>query len=148
MLTVQQLLQEKANQEIYSLPPDATIFRALELMAEKEIGAVLVIKDGKVVGIFSERDYVRRIILRGKCSLDMSLEEIMTPTVISVSPEQTIEDCMQIITNRRIRHLPVMEGDQLVGFISIGDVMAAIIARKDDTINRLEDYILGEGYAR
>jgi CBS domain-containing protein len=147
MLTVQQLLREKANQEVFTLPPDATIYRALELMAEKDIGGVLVVKNGKVVGIFTERDYARRIILRGKCSLDMLLEEIMTPTVISVGPEHTIEDCMQIITNRRTRYLPVMVDDQLLGLLTIGDVMAAIIAHKDDTINRLEDYILGEGYA-
>ena len=130
---------------VWSVHPWATVHEALELMAEKNVGALLVIDEG-VVGIFSERDYARKVILEGRSSLNTFVREIMTDKVIFVRPDQTIDECMAIMTGARVRHLPVMVGSRLVGVISIGDVVKQLIADKDGEIQQLENYIDGRGY--
>jgi len=143
MVTVRQILKNKGSQA-WSTEPQATVYAALQLMAEKDIGALLVLADGKLVGIFSERDYARKVILHGKTSAETQLSEIMTPGVVTVRPEQTIGECMALMTEKRLRHLPVVEGDQVVGVISIGDVVKAIISDQQFVIKQLESYITGE----
>ena len=142
MKTVKQVLQAKGN-NIWSLSPDASVFDAIKLMADNNVGALLVVEEGKLVGIISERDYARKVFLRGKSSKETAVKEIMTDKVIYVRPEQTVEDCMAIMTNKRIRHLPVLENDQLVGIISIGDLVREIMAEQEYTIHLLEQYITG-----
>lgn len=142
MDTVRQLLRGKAD-HVWSIPPDASVYDALKLMAGKEVGALLVLDAGKLVGIISERDYARKVILKGKSSLDTPVREIMTQKVFFVRPEQTIEECMALMTDKRIRHLPVIQNDQVVGVISIGDLVKAMIAEKDFMIKQLENYITG-----
>lgn len=119
------------------------MYEALQLMANKNIGAVLVVDKGNLVGIMSERDYARKVILHGKSSKDIRVREIMTEKVFYVRPEQTVEDCMALMTNRRIRHLPVIDDDRLIGVISIGDVVKAIIDHQEFMITQLENYIMG-----
>jgi CBS domain-containing protein len=143
MLTVRQILKNKGSQA-WSTEPAATVYAALQLMAEKEIGALLVLAEGKLVGIFSERDYARKVILHGKTSAETQVGEIMTPDVVTVSPDQTIADCMALMTEKRFRHLPVVEGDQILGVISIGDVVKAIISDQQFVIKQLESYISGD----
>ncbi len=143
MVTVRQILKNKGSQ-IWSTEPDATVYSALQLMAEKGIGALLVLADGKLVGIFSERDYARKVILHGKSSAETPVSEIMTPGVITVRLDQTIGECMTLMTEKRFRHLPVVEGDRVVGVISIGDVVKAIISDQEFMIKQLEIYISGE----
>src|SRR5512134_1756328 len=121
MKTVSQLLQTKGN-EVWSIGPDALVIEALKLMAEKGIGALVVLDAGRVVGILSERDYARKVSLQGKSSKTTLVREIMTEKVVYVRPDQTVEDCMALMTNKRIRHLPVLDDNQLAGVISIGDV--------------------------
>ena len=142
MITVRDILRQKGNQ-IWWVSPASTVFDALELMAEKNLGALLVLDGEKIAGIFSERDYARKIILKGKASKETSVEEIMTSEVTTVRPGQFVEECMALMTDNRIRHLPVLEGEKLVGLISIGDVVKAIISEKDFTIKQLENYITG-----
>lgn len=142
MKTVEMLLQSKGHQ-VMGISPDAPVFDALTLMAEKNVGALLVIEAGRLVGIFSERDYARKIILRGKASKQTPVREIMTSEVVHVSPDHTIEDCMELMTARRIRHLPVLDGGRLVGVISIGDVVKAIISEQVFIIEQLQAYITG-----
>jgi CBS domain-containing protein len=142
MKTIQQLLQTKGY-DIWSINPEAMIFDALKLMAEKKVGALLVLDAGKLVGIFSERDYARKVILHGKSSRNTPVREIMTERVIYVHLDQTIEECMALMTEKRVRHLPVMSGDQLVGVISIGDVVKAVISEQEFIIEQLENYITG-----
>jgi CBS domain-containing protein len=143
MVTVRQILKSKGTQ-IWSTQPEATVYNALQLMAEKGIGALLVLADGKLVGIFSERDYARKIILHGKSSAETQVSEIMTPGVITVTLDQTIAECMTLMTEKRFRHLPVVEGEQVVGLISIGDVVKAIISDQEFMIQQLESYISGK----
>ena len=143
MVTVRQILKNKGSQ-IWATQPDATVYRALQLMAEKGVGALLVLADGKLVGIFSERDYARKVILHGKSSVETPVSEIMTPGVITVKLDQTIGECMTLMTEKRFRHLPVVEGDRVVGVISIGDVVKAIISDQEFMIKQLEIYISGE----
>ena len=145
MKTVKDLLAVKGSQ-VWSIAPDATVFEALRLMAEKEIGALLVLEAGKLVGIISERDYARKVILKGKSSKDTPVKEIMTTKVLYVRPDQTIEECMALMTDKRVRHLPVLDGEQLVGIISIGDVVKALIDEKDFIIQQLEQYITGRTF--
>lgn len=140
MTIVAQVLQEKGN-TVWSVPPSATVYQALELMAEKGIGAVLVLDGEKIAGIFSERDYARKVDLKGKTSRATQVSEIMTPAVYYVQPHQTIEECMALMTAKRIRHLPVVDQGKLVGIISIGDVVRAMIADKEFMIQTLEKYI-------
>ena len=140
MKTVQQLLESKRH-SLISVVPSATVLEALQVMAEKEIGAVIVIDDGHLVGIFSERDYARKVVLQGKASKDTPVREIMTDKVVCVRPEQTIEDCMGLMTDKRIRHLPVLEHKKVIGVISIGDVVKEMLSEKEFVIKQLESYI-------
>ncbi|GAB4536268.1 MAG: CBS domain-containing protein [Anaerolineae bacterium] len=142
MLTVGQLLRTKGY-DVWSVEPDASVYDALKLMAEKDVGALMVLEGEKLVGIISERDYARKVILKEKSSMDIPVREIMTSQVISVRPEQTIGECMTLMTNERIRHLPVLEDGRLVGIISIGDVVKAIISHQAFMIEQLESYIQG-----
>jgi CBS domain-containing protein len=142
MTYVSQLLKTKGR-DVWSVTPDTPVYDALKLMADKNIGALLVLEKGKLVGIFSERDYARKIILKGKTSRHTPVREIMSPKVYYVRPDQSIEDCMALMTDKRIRHLPVMEDDEVVGVISIGDVVKAIISEQEFVIRQLENYISG-----
>lgn len=143
-MNVSKLLQSKTA-TILSVDPEATVYEALQLMSEKNIGAVLVTSDKKLVGILSERDYARKIILKGKTSRDTKVKEIMTSQVLYVKPGQSVEDCMAIMSEKHIRHLPVIDNDELIGIISIGDVVKAIITEKEFVIKQLENYISGTG---
>ena len=144
MKTVSMLLRAKGP-EVLSIVPDAPVFDALALMAERNVGALLVMEAGRLVGILSERDYARKVILKGKTSRETPVREIMSSHVVSIRPEQTIAECMALMTERRIRHLPVLEGDGLVGIISIGDVVKAIITEQEFVIEQLQSYITGGG---
>ena len=140
MKTVKQLLQAKGT-VIFTITPEASVFDALKLMAEKDVGALLVVAGGKLAGILSERDYARKVILYGKSSHDIPVREIMTVKVMTVQPSHTVEDCMALMTAKRIRHLPVMDGDRLAGLLSIGDLVKEVIAEQEQTIKQLESYI-------
>lgn len=142
MVTVEQLLSNKGR-KIWSISPDDSVFAALELMAEKNIGGLLVMENDELVGIITERDYARKVILHGKASRDIFVRDIMTPDVIYVNSNQLIEDCMALMTEKRIRHLPVYNGEQLMGVISIGDVVKAMISEHEFVIEQLEKYITG-----
>ena len=142
MTTIAQLLNTKGNQ-IWSVEPKVTIFEALEIMSEKEIGALLVMEDGKLTGIFSERDYARKVILKGKSSKETPVGELMTKKVFYMDPQKTINDCMAMMTAKRIRHVPVIEDNQVMGIVTIGDVVNQIISEQEVTINHLENYITG-----
>lgn len=142
MITVKKLLQAKGY-DLWSIAPDAVVYDALTLMADKNVGAVLVIDAGNLVGILSERDCARKVILKGKSSKEILVREIMTEEVFCVRPDQTIEECMVLMTNKRVRHLPVIEGNRLVGVISIGDVVKAVISEQESMIEQLETYITG-----
>jgi CBS domain-containing protein len=139
------MLRDKGN-EVWSLAPDATVLQALELMAEKRIGAVVIIdtsEPGCPIGILSERDYARKIVLREKDSRTTPVSDIMTPDPICISPDQTAQDCMTLMTERRIRHLPILEENRLAGLISIGDVVKSVISDHEFAIEQLESYITG-----
>lgn len=142
MINVRDILQEKGS-EIWRVSPQTTVFDALKLMADRNIGALLVLEGAKLAGIFSERDYARKVILKGKASKDTAVAEIMTAVVVTVRPSQTVEECMELMTANRIRHLPVVDGAELAGVISIGDVVKAIISDREFTIKQLENYITG-----
>ena len=142
MNTVRETMRSKKT-EVWTVTRQATAYAALELMAEKDIGAVVVVDKGKPVGIFSERDYARKVILKGKSSKSTSVGELMSRPVLYVRPDQTLDQCMALMTNKRIRHLPVMENDALIGILSIGDVVKAIITEQEFTIQQLENYISG-----
>jgi CBS domain-containing protein len=140
MKSVRQLLQAKGR-EVHSITPEARVFDALKLMADKDVGALVVQEGGKLAGILSERDYARKVILLGKSSHDIMVRDIMTAKVITVGPDQTVEDCMALMTGKRIRHLPVVEGGRLAGLLSIGDLVKEVIAEQEQTIRQLESYI-------
>lgn len=142
MTTVQSVLQSK-GQDIYSIAPTAMVIDALKLMAEKNIGALLVTHDDRLVGIFSERDYARKVILNGESSQTTAVKDVMTSTVVSVRPDESIDECMVLMTSQHVRHLPVIDRENLVGMISIGDVVKAIIYEHEYTIKQLENYITG-----
>jgi CBS domain-containing protein len=143
MRTVGDILQEKGR-EVFTISPEATVYTALQLMAEKNVGALVVRQQaGDVVGLISERDYARKIVLKGKFSKDVEIHEIMSAQVVRVGPEEDIERCMELMTHKRVRHLPVFENDRLIGIISIGDIVKAIIEHKEEIIEQLEDYIKG-----
>jgi CBS domain-containing protein len=144
MKTVEQILRTKGN-AFWSVTPDAMVYDALRLMAEKDVGALLVLDaQAQLVGIISERDYARKVILKGKSSLETPVCEIMTPVVVSVRPDHTVEECMAMVTARRVRHLPVMAGGRIVGVVSIGDLVKASLDEKDFLIRQLETYIMGD----
>jgi signal-transduction protein with cAMP-binding, CBS, and nucleotidyltransferase domain len=130
--------------KLWSVEAGATVYRAIELMAEGQVGALVVTKAGKLVGIVSERDYARKVILMGRASQSTSVEAIMTSEVVTVTPETSLQECMQLMTSRRIRHLPVLDGDQLIGMVSIGDVVRETLARQSHTIDELQRYVTGE----
>jgi CBS domain-containing protein len=140
MKTVRQLLQGKTA-GVCTIGPDAPVIDALRVMAEREIGALVVVNGEKLAGILSERDYARKVMLLGKSSRDTPVREIMTTKVICVSPLRTVEECMALMTEKRIRHLPVLDGGKLIGVLSIGDLVKEVIAEQKSTIEQLESYI-------
>lgn len=142
MKTVQQILEAKGS-DVWSIAPDASVLEAIKLMAEKEVGALLVMTGEKPVGIVSERDYARKVILKGRSSQKTSIQDIMTTHVVYVSPDQSIEECMALMTGKHIRHLPVMDGKRLRGMLSIGDLVKTVIAEQKLVIKELERYISG-----
>jgi CBS domain-containing protein len=142
MIKINDVLQSKSK-DIWTVHSRETAYYALEIMAEKNIGALLVIDDEKIVGIFSERDYARKVILKGKSSRESPVSELMTKEVYSISPEKSVEECLALMTAAQCRHMPVIENDKLVGFVSMGDVVNAIISDKTVTIQDLKNYISG-----
>ena len=142
MTNVRHILQEKGGQ-LWSVSPETIVFDALQLMAEKNCGALVVMEGDRLVGIFSERDYARKIILKGRKSRETAVSEIMSAEVTSVHPSQSVDECMSLMTEKRIRHLPVLDQDKLLGVISIGDVVKAVISEREFTIKQLENYITG-----
>ena len=144
MKTVADILRSKANSQIYTIWPSATVLEALTLMADKGIGALVVMENDSVAGILSERDYARKIALMERSSYTTEVSEIMTSNVMTVTPGQTIEFCMELMTEKRLRHLPVLDNDKLIGLISIGDLVKDIISDQQSMIRQLEQYIRGE----
>lgn len=144
MKTVAEILRSKADQSTHAIGPDASVFDAVRLMADKSIGSLLVIEAGKVIGIVTERDYARKIVLLSRSSKETPVRDVMTSAVMYVRPDQTSGDCMVIMTEKRLRHLPVMDGDRLLGLVSIGDLVKDIIAEQQFIIDQLEKYISGE----
>ena len=142
MKTVKQILDAKGH-DVWSINPDTSVFDAIKMMAEKEIGVLLVTDGGKPVGMISERDYARKVIIKGRSSQETLTKDIMTTAVIYTHPDQSIEECMSLMTEKCIRHLPVIDGEQLLGMISIGDLVKAIIAEQQGMIEQLEHYISG-----
>ena len=141
MQTIRKILSEKGN-EIWSTSPNATVYEALQKMAEKDVGALPVLNGEKLVGIFSERDYARKVILVGKSSIKTLVKEIMTPHVVYATPDMTNDQGLTLMTAKHIRHLPVVEGDDLIGMVSIGDLVRSIISEQKEMISQLEQYIL------
>lgn len=140
---VRTILKTK-NNVVWSIAPDATVFRAIELMSEKRVGCLVVLVGGQPAGIVSERDYARKVILMGRSSQQTLVREIMSKPVMFITPEQTVEDAMRLMTTRRVRHLPVMEGDEMIGMLSIGDLVNWIITTQQHTIRHLHNYIGGK----
>jgi CBS domain-containing protein len=143
MKTAANILESKRLQSVHTITPTASVFDAIEQMADKDVGALLVLDGDKVVGIITERDYARKVVLKSKSSRQTAVREIMTSAVMYVRPSQTSEECMVLMTENRLRHLPVMEGSRLVGLISIGDLVKGIISDQKFTIEQLEQYISG-----
>jgi len=143
MSYIRDILAAKGN-VVFTISPNSTVLEALKLMSDKEIGALVVMEDNKVVGIISERDYARKIMLQGKASNETLVEEIMSSNLFSVTTDNTVEDAMVLMTGKHVRHLPVFENNQFVGIISIGDVIKSIISNKDFLINQLSNYIAGK----
>ncbi len=137
------MLLKGKGPDVWSVHPDDTVLDAIKMLAEKDIGALIVIKDDKPVGIFTERDYARSVYLKGKSSLDTPVSDVMVSPVICVKPDQSVNECMALMTAKKFRHLPIMDGDKLVGMVSIGDLVKSIIAEQKITIDQLEHYIHG-----
>jgi CBS domain-containing protein len=140
--TIGMVLKAK-SQNIWSLDPEAWVYDAIEMMANKHVGALLVISDGKLVGIISERDYARKVVLQERSSKHTQVKEIMTSPVIVVRPDHTVEDCMRFMTDNRIRHLPVVENQRVLGVVSIGDLVKWVVSAQAETIDQLQHYIAG-----
>ena len=140
MQTIRQILENKGY-EVLSISPGASVYSAIEIMAENGIGALMVMEEERIAGLISERDYARKVILKGRSSIDTEVREIMTTHVVCASPEQSVEEGMALMTEKRVRHLPVMDGGKLVGIVSIGDLVKAIIAEQRFIIEQLEHYI-------
>ncbi|HTS63706.1 MAG TPA: CBS domain-containing protein [Candidatus Acidoferrales bacterium] len=138
--TVRTILDNKGH-DIVSISPGATVYDAIAEMARKEVGALLVLSGSELVGIISERDYARKVILKGKSSKETAVQEVMTPSPVTVTPSHTVDECMRIVTNKRIRHLPVVDGKELRGMVSIGDLVKTIISSQAYTIDQLHTYI-------
>lgn len=140
--TISEILNYKGS-NVWTISPYATVFDAIELMAEKNIGALLVTDGDKLVGIISERDYTRKVALKGKSSKQTAVKEILSGEVIQVTPDHTVEECMRLMTDHRVRHLPVVEGEKILGVVSIGDLVNWIISAQSSTIHQLQTYISG-----
>ena len=141
--TIDEILHQKRG-DLFTISPDATVFDAIKLMAEKNIGALLVMSGNRLAGVISERDYTRKVAIKGKSSRDTRVEEIVATPVIPVSPSHTVEQCMRLMTENRVRHLPVLDGDEVIGIVSIGDLVNWIISAQSVTITQLESYISGQ----
>ena len=142
MPTIKDILKAKGH-DVYSISPNAKVFDALELMADKGVGALVVLKERRIVGVISERDYARKVILMGKFSKDTPVQDIMTSEIICISPDQVPEGCLALMTDKHVRHMPVLENDQLVGIVSIGDLVKSIISDQKLRIDQLEHYVRG-----
>lgn len=140
---ISSILVHKPNREVWSIPPDATMFEAIEVMAQRNVGALLVMNGGDLLGIVSERDYTRKIVLHGRSSRTTPVREIMTTRVVCVDPGTQVDACLQLMTNERVRHLPVVDGNTVVGVLSIGDLVKRIISVQGAMIAQLEQYIVG-----
>ncbi|MCU0581236.1 MAG: CBS domain-containing protein [Syntrophales bacterium] len=144
MKTVKDVLEAKGNSQIWSISSSASVFEAVSMMDEKNVGALLVIDGGKLVGIVAERDVARRLVLKGRSSRDTIVKDIMTSDLYGVSSDTAIEKCLMLMTEKRVRHLPVFENDHLVGVMSIGNIVKSVIIKQDSIIENLQDYILGK----
>ncbi|MDO6386775.1 MULTISPECIES: CBS domain-containing protein [Uliginosibacterium] len=144
MTTVRQILDSKKSAQIISVSPASTVFDALTLMSSKDVSAVLVLENERLVGIFTERDYARKLILQGRSSKDTRIGDLMTQNLLTISPSQTVDDVMAIMTENRFRHLPVVERGQLIGIVTIGDAVKAVIDQQQQTIKQLAGYISGD----
>lgn len=147
MNKIRELLKVKGN-KVWSISLDTSVLEALQLMTDKKVGALLIVEDGKIAGIISERDFVHGVAEKERCIVNTTVAEYMTPRVITITPEQTVEECMQLMTAQHIRHLPVVENDDLVGIISIGDIVKEIISNEKSRSDALENYIQGRGYGQ
>jgi CBS domain-containing protein len=143
MTKVAQVLQDKSEQAIFTIRPDSTVYEAIKLMADKGIGALVVTQNEQVVGILSERDYTRKVALMERSSFTTNVSEIMTASVLTVTTSSSVEDCLDLMTERHLRHLPVVENDRLIGLISIGDLVKAAMADQKNLIEQLQQYISG-----
>jgi CBS domain-containing protein len=142
MTTVGQILEEKGN-AVWSVRPDDTVFDSIRMMADKGIGSLLVMEDSRLVGIVTERDYARKVILEGKSSKNLAVRDVMTTRVLCVTPDRTVDECMALMTDKRARHLPVLDQKKVVGLVSIGDLVKATIAEQQILIDQLQHYIAG-----
>jgi CBS domain-containing protein len=140
--SINEILEHKGS-AVWTIAPDATVFEAIQMMSDKNIGAVLVTEREKLVGIISERDYTRKVAIKGKSSKELKVRDIITDRVLSVTPNHTVEECLRLMTERRVRHLPVLDGEKIIGLVSIGDLVNWIISAQSTTIQQLETYISG-----
>lgn len=142
MTTIRQILEKKGH-EIAAVGPGETVYRALQMLAEHDIGALLVVDGERLLGIFSERDYARKVILEGRSSLDTPIRDVMVTSLVTAAPDELVDHCMSVMTDKRIRHLPVLDDGKLVGLVSIGDLVKSVIDEQKSTIDQLVDYVSG-----